>query len=102
MFGFVALDSMSNSRATNEYTITCGRCDKLKIVPTDRTPQAKEQYFKKSEWLLKFVDCVELNAFIAIRKEINRHHHSLWTNRNAVLSVKCLNPFLSKRFPIDE
>lgn len=46
---FVALESMSNSKAINEFTIRCGRCDKLKIVPTDRTPQAKAQYFKKSE-----------------------------------------------------
>ena len=58
-FGFAALESMSNSRAINEYTIRCGRCDKLKFVPTDRTPQAKAQDFKKSEWLLKSVDCVE-------------------------------------------
>ena len=45
---FVALESISNSKAINEFTIRCGRCDKLKIVPTDRTPQAKARYFKKS------------------------------------------------------
>ena len=56
LFGFVALESMSNSRAINEYTITCERCANFKIVPTDRKPQAKAQYFKKSEWLLKCVD----------------------------------------------
>ena len=38
---------MSNSTAVNEFTIRCGCCQKLKIVPTDRTPQAKAQYFKK-------------------------------------------------------
>ena len=46
---FVALASMSNSTAVNEFTIRCGRCQKLKIVLTDRTPQAKAQYFKKSK-----------------------------------------------------
>ncbi|XP_078374490.1 uncharacterized protein LOC144658037 [Oculina patagonica] len=46
----LALESMSNSKAINEFTIRCGRCDKLKIVPTDRTPQAKAQYFKKKHY----------------------------------------------------
>ena len=46
---FTALASMSESKAVNEFTIRCGRCKKLKIIPTDRTPQAKAQYFKKSE-----------------------------------------------------
>lgn len=48
-FYFVTvLEELNSSKAVNEYTILCGRCKKQKIVPTDRAPKAKAEYFKKS------------------------------------------------------